>query len=272
MPDTTKASPGKLRSPLKWHGGKSYLARRINALARLTATYVEPFAGGANVLLNRPRSLVEILGDRDAELMGFYRVLRDQSYALRETLKGWTYTEESFVRAREVRPANDLESAAAFLVRNRMSRGGLGRSFAWSDRLRGGQPGDRNAWETTLANLPRVAERLRGVELVTGPAVATIRRHDTPGTLHYCDPPYLPATRTVRNAYAHEMTIDQHVELLDTLRACQGAVLLSGYPSDLYDRALAGWERHEFDMPNHSGQGKSKQRRTEVLWIKPATI
>jgi hypothetical protein len=46
---------------------------------------------------------------------------------------------------------------------------------------------------------------------------------------------------------------------------------LSGYRSGLYDVALAGWQRHEFDMPNHSGQGQAKQRRTECLWVKEAT-
>ena len=40
-----------------------------------------------------------------------------------------------------------------------------------------------------------------------------------------------------------------------------GAVAISGYPCDLYDRALAGWARTEIDMPNHSGQGRTKERR-----------
>jgi DNA adenine methylase len=47
-------------------------------------------------------------------------------------------------------------------------------------------------------------------------------------------------------------------------------IVLSGYRSALYDRALSGWERHETELPNHSGQGRSKQRRVEVLWLNPA--
>jgi hypothetical protein len=45
-------------------------------------------------------------------------------------------------------------------------------------------------------------------------------------------------------------------------------VAISGYGNPLYDRALARWDRHEFDMPNHSGQGTTKERRREVLWVK----
>ena len=44
-------------------------------------------------------------------------------------------------------------------------------------------------------------------------------------------------------------------------------IVLSGYRSALYDRALSGWERHETELPNHSGQGRSKQRRTESVWM-----
>lgn len=66
------------------------------------------------------------------------------------------------------------------------------------------------------------------------------------------------------------MTADDHAELLEVLCSCRSAVVLSGYPSALYDSTLRGWERVTFGVPNHSGQGKRKQRRTEVLWIKPA--
>jgi DNA adenine methylase len=62
------------------------------------------------------------------------------------------------------------------------------------------------------------------------------------------------------------MTDGDHEELLAVLRACTGKVMVSGYASDLYDRGLAGWARHEFEPPNHAAGGGSKRRMTEVLW------
>src|SRR5262249_22576449 len=100
------------------------------------------------------------------------------------------------------------------------------------------------------------------------PAIEVIRERDAPDTLHYCDPPYLHETRTTHETYRFEKTGEEHVELLGFLEVCRGTVVLSGYPSPLYDARLAGWERVTFDMPNHSGQGRSKERRTEVVWIK----
>jgi DNA adenine methylase len=75
------------------------------------------------------------------------------------------------------------------------------------------------------------------------------------------------STRTARDTYRFEMTEGEHAEMLDVLIGCRGTVVLSGYPSALYDTRLAGWRRIVFDMPNHSSQGKSKQRREEVIWI-----
>jgi DNA adenine methylase len=155
------------------------------------------------------------------------------------------------------------------LVRKRFSRDGLGKNFAWSERQRGGQPGDLNGWETLKnKHLWRVAERLQGVEIRQANAIDVIREFDGLDTVHYVDPPYLHEIRTARAAYRFEMTTEGHMELLDVVVGCEGTVVLSSYASSLYDDRLVGWERVEIDMPNHSAQGKRKQRRVEVLWIK----
>src|SRR5262249_41861795 len=121
-------------------------------------------------------------------------------------------------------------------------------------------------------DLDAIVARLAGVRLVRGPAVDLIEEYDGPQTLFYCDPPYLPTTRTAPDAYRHEMTVEDHEELLEVLLGGRGAVYLSGYASPLYDEALAGWEWVDWDMPNHSGQGKRKQRRVERLWMNAAAV
>jgi DNA adenine methylase len=67
------------------------------------------------------------------------------------------------------------------------------------------------------------------------------------------------------------MTAEDHADLLEVLASCRGKVMLSGYPSGLYDSRLKGWARHDFDMPNHAAGGgginkKLKARMTECLW------
>lgn len=56
-----------------------------------------------------------------------------------------------------------------------------------------------------------------------------------------------------------------HRELAEALHAARAAVVLSGYPSDLYDNELyADWERVDFAAS--TGQGGTWANRTEVLW------
>lgn len=262
----TTATVRKLRPPIKRHGGKAYLARRIVALMPPHRAYCEPFLGGGSVLLNKPPAPdYEVAGDADAGLVNFWRVLAsDRSFP--GLAAAIPYAEGSFREAATWDGGEARQWALRYLVRNRFSRGELGESFAWSDRLRGGQPGDVNAWDTIRAELPRIAERVRDVAFRHGDAVPLLLSHDGPETLTYCDPPYLHETRTARDAYDHEMTREQHETLLDALLACRGVVMLSGYRSPLYDDRLAGWHRVEWDMPNHAGQGASKQRRVECLW------
>src|SRR3989304_10271840 len=79
----------KLISAIKIHGGKHYLARKIISLMPKHRHYVEPYAGGLSVLLNRdpednnlwlpPHSGVsEIVNDLNQDLTNFWQVLQDQ--------------------------------------------------------------------------------------------------------------------------------------------------------------------------------------------------
>src|SRR5262249_60478084 len=99
------------------------------------------------------------------------------------------------------------------------------------------------------------------------PALHLLRQNDGTGTLLNCDPPYPHETRESTKEYGpHEMTEADHQALLNVLLACRGKVMLSGYPSRLYDEALAGWTRHTFDLANHAAGGATKGRETEVVW------
>jgi DNA adenine methylase len=123
-----------------------------------------------------------------------------------------------------------------------------------------------SAWLNAVEGLSAVHARLRRVAILHRDAMDVIRQQDGSGTLFYLDPPYLSETRTADDVYAHEMGKPEHARLLETIRACKGHVMLSGYPSEMYDRSLEGWTRHEFTLPNQAAGGKQKRRMIEVVW------
>ena len=266
----------RLRPPVKAHGGKYYLARQIVPIllkvrAKVTE-YLEPCAFGASVFLALPRMQKEILGDINPAVTDLWRVLGDPTFSakLARRLSTVAYDQATFDAAGGESRGDIIERATQFLIRSRFSRGGLGKSFAWSERTRGGRPGDENAWHTFRENeLPRIIERARGVEVTSDPCWSTVwdsRRQMQ--RLIYADPPYMPRTRSAKQAYGpYEMTPLQHYWLVGGLRAHSGPAAISGYRCGEYDRWLHDWQRYDFDMPNNSGQTRKKQRRTESLWV-----
>lgn len=89
-------------------------------------------------------------------------------------------------------------------------------------------------WSKLPEKILKVASRLKEAQIEHQPAVKLLERYKRKEVLVYADPPYIIETRTRRN-YKHEMTIEDHIELLETLDQHPGPVILSGYAHPLYD-------------------------------------
>ena len=273
----------RIPSPLKWHGGKSYLAARIVAMMPPHIHYVEPYAGGLSVLLAKnPEGVSEVVNDIYGWLANFWRAMSHEQVfdAFRRKAEGTEFGESAWAWAEGVfdewkhtkwtHAAPSQTAALAFFIRCRQSLAGRMDAFAplSRTRTRGGMNEQASAWLTAVEGLPAVHARLKRVVVLNRDALDVIRQQDGPDTLFYLDPPYLHETRATTGEYAHEMTAGGHADLLKQLQGVKGKFLLSGYRSDLYDAAAShcGWKRHEFDLPNNASGAKSKGRKTECVW------
>jgi DNA adenine methylase len=265
----------KLRPPIKTHGGKYYLAAWVIEHFPENyeeMVYVEPFCAGASVFLNKNPSQKEVISDIDSGVISVFKALRDEPKEFISRLKRTRYTERAFKMAQK-RAENGFddyieEGVNEYIVR-RMSRGGLKKAFAWSDRLRGGKPGDVNAWETMLRKLPAISNRVKNAIVLCKDFTEIIKAWDEPNTLFYLDPPYLHSTRTEGSTelYEHEMTVEDHMNLLHLAKNARGKVIISGYSSPLYNRNLKNWKCRKKNVANHSSQSKTKERRVECIWF-----
>lgn len=261
----------KLRPPVKWHGGKHYLASRIIELFPEHRIYLEPFGGAASVLLNKKPVDVEAYNDLDSRIHRLFCILRDHGTAFCEKLAFTPYSEAEFQACAEYpNDATDLEKARCDFVRWRQSFGGQGKSWSCTTtRARGGIAGDVNAWWSAIELLPEIIARLQCVQILHRPAIEAIKKLDHADGLIYCDPPYCHSTRAAgsRDLYGIEMTDDDHRELAETLHQCRAKVVISGYPSSLYEELYGSWRSVAFDMPNNAAGGESKRRMTEQVWM-----
>jgi DNA adenine methylase len=126
-------------------------------------------------------------------------------------------------------------------------------------------------WLGSVEGLSEIAQRLLRVQIENAPAVEVIQRFDSPETLFYCDPPYVHESRSDTNAYAYEMSDDQHRELAEVLHNVEGKVAVSGYHSNIMNDLYGDWQHIEAPSKKahstNTSPDNSKQNRTEVLWV-----
>jgi DNA adenine methylase len=262
-----------LRSLITYYGGKGRMWRKIVPHFPAHHTYVEPFGGAANVLLNKRPSPVEVYNDINGEVVNMFRVLRDHPDELQRRLELTPYAREEWNTSLEEDRCDEIEAARRTVVKFRQSYAGCGGT--WSSSVVGSRKGSAKRasdWISVADAVPAMAERFRQVQIECSSWEYVVSRYDTPGTLFYCDPPYHPEARSNGshdNKYAHEMSEADHEELADALHAVEGHVVLSGYACPAYDSWFADWERVEFDVPLQADV-TVRQRRAEVLWIKAA--
>lgn len=271
-------------SPLKWHGGKHYLAEKIKALQPKDGVIhrVETHGGSmAWTLAQDPVGVSEVINDTHEELMNFWEVLANEFMfeRMQRVLNAVPFSEDRWRRSldedkrwytSEVDVA--VNRAIDFFIACRQSRAGAFKDFATlsRNRTRRQMNEQASAWWTTIDGLPSVYERMKRVVVLNRDALDVIRTQDAPGTLFYLDPPYLHETRATTGQYGdHEMTEDAHVRLLASLCKISGRFILSGYRSKLYDDSATryGWKRYEFKLPNNAAGGESKRTMTECVWV-----
>lgn len=256
------------RPVLRWHGGKWLLAPWIISHFPKHQVYVEPFGGAASVLVRKEPSYAEIYNDLDQSVVGLFRVLRsDRAGELIEALRLTPFARDEFAEAYQ-EADDDVERARRLIIRSFMGFGSNGHNRSTGFRANSNRSGTTPAhdWVNYPDSLATVVTRLSGVTIENKDAKAVMAQHDAPTTLHYVDPPYVLETRADKSDdYAHEMTDDDHAELLTFLRGLRGMVILSGYPCALYDDGLPDWRRVE-----RKALADGAKERTEVIWINPS--
>jgi DNA adenine methylase len=250
------------RPALRYHGSKWNLAPWIISHFPDHKIYVEPFGGGAGVLLRKPRSYAEVYNDLDAEVYNVFLQMRDNGPALKRLLTLTPFSRIEFEEASE--PAADqIEQARRTIIKSFMGFGSDSIRHKSGFRANAHRNGTTPAhdWRNYADVLDTLIERLRGVIIECRDYRQVITQHDSPNTLFYVDPPYVHSTRTGQKRYLYEMPDSEHTELAEILRSVKGQVVLSGYSSDLYGELYKDWNRTK-----RGTFADGARPRTEVLW------
>lgn len=260
-----------------YYGGKNRICDMLNNLMPQSKIFIEPFIGSGSTILNRSRSEIEIVNDFDPAIANLYAVTADKEMGreLLDRIFRLPYDESLFRIAREYqrenfKGINDIDKALLTFVLVSQSYNNTRKQFS------------RGSYDTELyqrkirANLPRVYERLQGVQVHNKNALDIIKEvADNPDVQIYLDPPYLHSLRGegADKVYFKEMEYIDHVRMLETIQDARCRILLSGYHADkddLYDTYLLpyGWKSQELvKLVKSSQRQKERDLASEWIWF-----
>ena len=210
-----------MRGPISYIGGKNRLAKLIIAKLPEHTTYVEPFAGGAQVFFHKPRSKIEVLNDLDGELVNFYRVCQSHYEELVRYMRYMLVSREWFKWLEAVPPESltDIQKAARFVYLQKNAYGGRVTRKAYAIHVASAPGFNPETLENILAE---AHERLRRVQIEHLPYEQVLKLYDRPSTFFYLDPPYYDI-----RLYRHNLEHKDFETMAASLKTLKGKFLLS---------------------------------------------
>lgn len=196
-------------------------------------------------------------------MVNLFECIRTDPQRLARMIYMTPYSREIYERAYREVSDNKFQAALSFIIRLNMGHGFRtnGRKVGWKIDVQGRERSYASQdWCALPDKIMLAAERLRGVQIENRPTVELIQRFNFENVLIYCDPPYMLETRHGKQ-YRCEMNDLDHEELLKVLLRHKGYVLISGYPSEMYEDMLSGWYRYEA-----TAYPQVASKKKEVLW------
>ncbi len=262
-------------SPFAYFGGKFFLSNYIYDIMPPHRTFIEIFGGSGVISMNKTPSDYDIFNDLNKDIYNFFMILKehDTTEELIRILKIYPYSRDWFYYCRDnyCLETDNIKRAAMWFYSMRISFGGMGDVFSFQVNL-----GTKKLDERYLdiaKNLWLVHNRFKHIFIENQDFRILINRFNNPETLFYLDPPYVHSTRRGNDEYKHEMTDQDHYDLVNMLLPIKAKVILSGYDNEIYQILDdKGWNRMEImvrvtcSREAMRSEDKEKFLRKEVLW------
>lgn len=209
-----------MNSPIGWIGGKRALRQEIIALFPQDGVgrYIEVFFGAGWVFFGREKrpGQLEVINDKDGQLVNLFRCIKYHRAALQEELEWLVSAREIFFAAMaqlHTDGLTDIQRAARFFYVLKNSFGNNQKTFATSG----------NGIGCSVDYLEQVQLRLRGVKIENRDFEPILKTYDRPDALFYLDPPYLGTEKNYEGTFGWK----DHLRLAANLKELKGRFVLS---------------------------------------------
>ena len=247
-----------MTGPLAYIGGKNRIAKQIIDIFPKHKTYVETFAGGAQVLFHKEPSPVEVINDLDSDVVTFFRVCQSHYEEFLRYMKFVVVSREWFnaLESQDPKLLTDIQRAARFFYLQKNAYAGLVRNRAFGYSVE--SPSRFN-----LENLPELIkkthERLIRVQIENLPYQEVLKRYDRPSTLFYLDPPYFGL-----KLYNFNFSESDFRELAERLQKIRGKFVLSLNDLPVVRKLFSKFKFRKIDL-HYTAQREAGKRYAELL-------
>ena len=252
-----------LKPPFGWVGGKTQLAKEIVSLIPEDHNlYVEVFAGALSVLyakeLPSRRKYREVINDYNEELINLHRCIRKYPETLQMYLNQLLISRTLFedIKNGKCKPRNDIERAAFYFFRIKLSFGSKGDSFAMTAK--------HEKPNSIYINFFKWAKRLKFVTIENMDFEKLIKTYDRKEAFFYCDPPYFETKIYYKNS---NFNLEDHRRLFETLKNIKGRFLLSYNDCDYIRELYKDFNIIQSKEIRYTLQDMSNNKRVKEIYI-----
>lgn len=260
---------------LKWAGGKYRLLGKIKPILPPAKRLIEPFAGAAAVFLNTDYQGYW-LNDLNYDVVNIYRQLQQQRQPFINFAETFftpqNNNEQRYYQLRQhFNASNDAnERAALFLYLNRHSYNGLCR---YNQQGLFNAPFGRYIKPYFPKQQLRVfAQKAKQIKLTQQP-FEQVMQQAQPNDVVYCDPPYVPLSKTANFTQYHQGNFTEHhqqklAELALELAKKRIPVIISNHNTVFTRRLYRAAKLKKFTVPRLINcKGNQRQPAKELLAI-----
>lgn len=229
-----------IKSPLRYPGGKSRAVDLISTLVPKFDEFREPFLGGGSVFIYLKQRFPDKkfwVNDLHYSLFRFWEMCQKDVSAVIEKVYEWR---DKFTDGKElhrfltdnISKFNDLETAAAFFIFNRITFSGTSESGGYSEQAYHGR-----FTESSIHRLKQFGKVING-SIITNIDFQDVIEADGENVFLFLDPPYYSATKSAlygKNGNLHKGF--DHIRFAETIKNCKHNWLIT-YDDSEYIREL----------------------------------
>lgn len=241
----------KPRPVLSWPGGKTRLLKHILPMIPEHTCYCEVFGGGLAVCLAKQPSSLEVINDINGDLVSFYRCCKYHLDALLDELDLVLNSRRDFEDYGRQPGLTEIQRAARWFIRNKISFGGMGGTFAISRT----QPlGSRTQRLIAIRALNRRLDRTT-IENVSWEKCLSL--YDSEESFFFLDPPYFDAGGAAYEGWSeHELT-----RFATAVKALKGAWMVTFQECDQIHDLFTGYQIKAVSRANGIGNNSKRKGR-----------